>query len=107
MILLLICLTADCSKKLAHFSLAKAKREYEKHALLFIDIDGFKTVNDKYGHQIGDELLQSIATRLRENIRTSDILARHGGDEFLILLNNDGCREFSKSTTQKNYQRNF
>ncbi|MCW8879832.1 MAG: diguanylate cyclase [Kangiellaceae bacterium] len=88
-------------EELAHFSLAKARREDEKHALLFVDIDGFKTVNDKYGHQIGDELLQSIAARLRENIRTSDIVARHGGDEFLILLSNDGCREYSKNTAEK------
>ena len=88
-------------EELAHFSLAKAKREHEKHALLFIDIDGFKAVNDKFGHQVGDELLQSIAARLRENTRNSDILARHGGDEFLILLSNDGCREFSELTTQK------
>ncbi len=88
-------------EELAHFSLAKAQREKEKHALLFIDIDGFKEVNDEFGHQIGDELLKAIANRLQENVRASDIVARMGGDEFLILLNNDACRDFSTTTAQK------
>lgn len=76
-------------KDLAHFSLAKAKRENEKHAVLFIDIDGFKAVNDQYGHHIGDELLKSIAKRLNQCVRESDIVARQGGDEFLVLLNDN------------------
>jgi diguanylate cyclase (GGDEF)-like protein len=56
-------------------------------ALLFLDIDGFKPVNDAYGHQVGDLVLVAIAQRLREAVRDVDTVARLGGDEFLILLN--------------------
>ena len=55
-------------------------------ALFFIDLDGFKDVNDKYGHLVGDALLQFVATRLRNAIRGTDLLARYGGDEFVLLL---------------------
>ena len=55
-------------------------------SLLFIDLDGFKDVNDKYGHLVGDTLLQLVATRLRNAIRGTDLLARYGGDEFVLLM---------------------
>jgi diguanylate cyclase (GGDEF)-like protein/PAS domain S-box-containing protein len=55
-------------------------------ALFFIDLDGFKDVNDRYGHLVGDALLQFVATRLRNAIRGTDLLARYGGDEFVLLL---------------------
>jgi len=57
-------------------------------AFLFIDLDGFKQVNDNYGHQFGDRLLKIIAKRLQNNIRPGDIAGRLGGDEFAILLTN-------------------
>jgi len=55
-------------------------------ALFFIDLDGFKDVNDRYGHLVGDTLLQLVATRLRNAIRGTDLLARYGGDEFVLLV---------------------
>lgn len=65
-----------------------AERENTKVALLFIDLDKFKTINDSLGHVIGDGLLKGVTTRLRECLRDIDTLSRQGGDEFLIVLNN-------------------
>ncbi|GGJ43541.1 diguanylate cyclase domain-containing protein [Deinococcus roseus] len=61
-------------------------RTQEKSAVLFIDLDRFKEVNDTYGHQAGDQLLLEVTRRLRECTRSSDVLARLAGDEFVILL---------------------
>ncbi|HUX89349.1 MAG TPA: EAL domain-containing protein [Gallionellaceae bacterium] len=65
-----------------------ADREKTLVALLFVDLDKFKTINDSLGHVIGDGLLKSVSLRLRECLRETDTLSRHGGDEFLIVLNN-------------------
>lgn len=67
-------------------ALAIAKRRKSRVALLFIDLNDFKMVNDTYGHPIGDELLSSVAKRLQQRTRESDTLARIGGDEFGVLL---------------------
>ena len=67
-------------------SLAQAKR-YERHvALLFMDLDGFKLVNDTYGHRVGDLLLIEVAGRIKNSLREFDMVARVGGDEFIVLL---------------------
>ncbi|EQD74975.1 sensory box/GGDEF domain protein [mine drainage metagenome] len=64
----------------------KAARQSCIIAVMGIDLDGFKEVNDTYGHLIGDEVLVKAASRIRESIRASDLLARPGGDEFIILF---------------------
>ena len=67
-------------------AIQKAKRENSKIALLFIDLDHFKEINDSLGHNIGDEVLVTTASRLSASIRDEDTLARLGGDEFIIIL---------------------
>ncbi len=65
---------------------ARLKRYQEGHAVLMLDIDFFKRVNDAYGHQVGDEVLQLLSQTLRKNLRETDFVGRYGGEEFLILL---------------------
>jgi len=73
--------------RLGH-SLEVAKRENKKVALLFIDLDNFKKINDTLGHNSGDKVLISISNRIKENIRMNDTLSRIGGDEFTIIMEN-------------------
>ncbi|MBE9398898.1 EAL domain-containing protein [Pontibacterium sp. N1Y112] len=67
--------------------LAHANRTGQLLGLLFLDLDGFKLVNDSLGHHVGDRLLQSVAQSLKAEIRADDLLARMGGDEFVVLIN--------------------
>ena len=67
-------------------ALESAKQEGQIHALLYLDLDQFKVINDTCGHQAGDELLSQLSLVLKERIRTNDVLARLGGDEFGLLL---------------------
>jgi diguanylate cyclase (GGDEF)-like protein/PAS domain S-box-containing protein len=68
------------------FALARARRHARSAAILYIDLDRFKLVNDTLGHAAGDELLRQVADRLAARTRATDLLARHGGDEFMMLL---------------------
>lgn len=69
-------------------AIAHAKRSHERVAVLFLDLDKFKVVNDSLGHASGDELLKAIPARLNERLRKQDTLGRLGGDEFVIILEN-------------------
>ncbi len=64
----------------------RAKRTESKFSLIFIDVDKFKKINDRLGHTVGDAVLRDIADKMQENIRSVDLLARFGGDEFVILM---------------------
>ncbi|SNS48810.1 diguanylate cyclase (GGDEF) domain-containing protein [Noviherbaspirillum humi] len=73
-------------QELVNSQLALAGRNGTHVAVLFIDLDGFKEVNDTYGHAAGDDLLYQASTRLRASVRESDVVARLGGDEFAVML---------------------
>jgi diguanylate cyclase (GGDEF)-like protein len=72
--------------ELLHHAIEAARRYQRRFAVLFIDLDRFKIINDSLGHEAGDALLVEIATRLRQSLRASDIVARLGGDEFVVIL---------------------
>lgn len=69
-----------------NYSIESAKRNKTTLALLFLDLDRFKTINDTLGHVIGDQLIKSVATRLRATLRHEDTISRNGGDEFVVVI---------------------
>ncbi|NQY88704.1 MAG: GGDEF domain-containing protein [Colwellia sp.] len=78
--------TRRAFEQISESLLQQSKLKHEKFSLLFIDIDEFKQVNDNYGHQVGDRVLQHVAKAIQNSIRHSDIVARIGGDEFVVLM---------------------
>lgn len=82
-------------------TVASAKRDKKSIALLFVDLDRFKSINDNYGHAIGDLLLQEVAKRMQACVRESDTVARIGGDEFVILLPVIEVAEDAKRVAEK------
>ena len=79
--------------ELLDHQIAIAKREHTGLAILFLDLDGFKSVNDTFGHEVGDNLLKVVAHRLLALMRESDTVARLGGDEFVVKLDSRASRE--------------
>jgi len=67
-------------------AIADAEKDHEQLAILFVDLDAFKQVNDQLGHAVGDQVLVAVARRLRRALRARDLVARLGGDEFIVLL---------------------
>jgi diguanylate cyclase (GGDEF)-like protein len=82
-------------------AMARCRRSNNLMALLYVDIDNFKAINDNLGHAAGDELLRSFAQRLSQCVRASDTVARLGGDEFTVILENLSSRETALSVVDK------
>jgi diguanylate cyclase (GGDEF)-like protein len=81
--------------------LARASRNEEKIGLLFLDLDGFKAVNDTQGHEAGDEVLKGVATTLKNTLRKTDFVARLAGDEFVVILTTISGRDGLKVVAEK------
>lgn len=88
------------SDRLEH-ALKSAARLNNRLALMFIDLDNFKTINDQYGHDLGDQLLQQVAQALAVNLRAADTVARLGGDEFVVLLETVTSLEEAQAVAEK------
>jgi diguanylate cyclase (GGDEF)-like protein len=82
-------------------AVARARRSHHVAAVLFIDLDGFKSINDNHGHQVGDLLLAAAAQRLTSAVRPGDTLARIGGDEFVILCEDLASSEDAETVAQR------
>lgn len=82
-------------------SIARLDRHTQSNAILFIDLDGFKSINDRYGHNAGDALLKEAATRIQKIIRKTDLAARFGGDEFVVLLEDIQNESFAAQVADK------
>jgi diguanylate cyclase (GGDEF)-like protein len=82
-------------------AVAQGARQGKQVALLFLDLDGFKNVNDRLGHAAGDKVLQRVAGRLVACIRACDTACRYGGDEFVIMLPEIGGAESAATVTEK------
>jgi diguanylate cyclase (GGDEF)-like protein len=85
--------------------LQQARRQWRLAALLLVDLDGFKQVNDTFGHDAGDELLRRIADRLQQCVRTTDTVARLGGDEFTVILLNIEHPQGAEAVARKMVER--
>lgn len=91
-------------------ALQRARRNTTRFALLFLDLNGFKRINDALGHEAGDQLLQQVGQRLQQRVRGSDTVARVGGDEFVLLLESIGegdVRSFLQDKIREAFARHF
>ncbi|WP_445156768.1 putative bifunctional diguanylate cyclase/phosphodiesterase [Halomonas sp. E14] len=73
-------------KDMLHYEVARASRHQDRFSLLMLDMDNFKSVNDRHGHAFGDQFLHAVANTLAHSVRPGDFLARYGGDEFTVIL---------------------
>ena len=92
---------ADLANDRLQMLINSARRDQSRVAFMFVDLNGFKGVNDTWGHEAGDQLLQAIATRLTNSVRTGDTVGRIGGDEFVLLLGNLKSRQESIAIAEK------
>ncbi|MGL4733209.1 MAG: putative bifunctional diguanylate cyclase/phosphodiesterase, partial [Fusobacteriaceae bacterium] len=91
-------------------NLTEKKFKLDKFTLLFLDLDGFKNINDNYGHDTGDQLLKECAKRLVRSVGRNNFVARQGGDEFVIILKDESDREYISKKSQeilKNMEHEF
>ena len=93
--------TLTMSFKALAQAIALAQRHRKRVALMYLDLDNFKYINDSLGHSVGDQVLQSAARRLEACVRHSDTVARHGGDEFVVLLSEIEAAQDAASTAEK------
>jgi two-component system cell cycle response regulator len=88
-------LTGTANRRFAmrqlHALLSRARRHEHALSVVLLDVDGFKALNDRHGHAAGDEVLRGIAGRFSERVRTEDVVARFGGEEFLVILPDTGA----------------
>lgn len=94
-------LTGLANRKAFESALDEAFASVPEFALLFLDLDGFKGVNDTLGHQVGDDLLQHVAKTLRDQVRDRDVVARFGGDEFAVLLRSEAGRDVVRVVAER------
>jgi polar amino acid transport system substrate-binding protein len=90
--------------------LLRARRSSQSFSIILVDVDYFKQVNDRYGHTAGDKVLQEFAELLRRNLRTSDFVARFGGEEFMLILPDttlEGAASFAERLRQNIQQTEF
>ncbi|HSH72074.1 MAG TPA: EAL domain-containing protein [Methylophilaceae bacterium] len=87
--------------ELLEHAIKRAEREEHEIALLFVDLDRFKAINDTLGHQVGDKLLYEVSRRISRAMRESDVVARLGGDEFLVVMDELGDKEDAALVAQK------
>ncbi|MDF1760315.1 MAG: diguanylate cyclase [Coxiellaceae bacterium] len=105
-------MTRDLFNEIFNTALSRVQRNAKQIALLYMDIDHFKQINDTFGHPVGDQLLQQVSQRLQQTLRDEDLVARLGGDEFAILLMEISnataaglvARKLMNELSQKSYQ---
>ncbi len=98
------CVAISHGLELVDVELRRARRYARPTALLFVDLDRFKQVNDRYGHSLGDAVLRAVGATLKSALRGSDLCCRYGGDEFLVLLPEtplEGARHVAESLRRR------